>query len=93
MRDANTDGATKEVLRYREALFVGYNYIKHKPDYYRLLREVTTKGNWEDWILYILKGIEQTSHDTIKQIEQLNRLFDAPLKKLKNIPLKCIQKN
>ena len=62
--------------------FSGY-IIKHKNDYYRLLREVTAKGNWEEWILYILKGIELTSQDTIKQIEQINLLFDKTIQRVK----------
>jgi Fic family protein len=64
-------------------LFLSGYIIKHKNDYYRLLREVTTKGNWEEWILYILTGIEQTAHDTIKQIEQINKLFNATVEKTK----------
>lgn len=71
--------------------FSGY-IIKHKSDYYRLLREVTIKGNWEEWILYILKGIEQTSRDTIKQIEQINKLFDTTLEKAKKEAPKAYSK-
>ena len=35
------------------------NYInRNKSDYYRLLSEFREKDNYEDWIIYILKGIE-----------------------------------
>ncbi len=47
------------------------DYIINKPDYYRLLQEVRTKNKWEDWILYILKGVEETSHETIAQIKTI----------------------
>ncbi|MVT40086.1 hypothetical protein GO495_05790 [Chitinophaga oryziterrae] len=30
--------------------------IKNKSDYYRLLQEVRIKNNWEEWVLYVLKG-------------------------------------
>lgn len=73
-------------------LFLSGYIIKHKNDYYRLLREVTTKGNWEEWILYILKGIEQTAHDTIKQIEQINKLFNATVEKAKKEAPKAYSK-
>lgn len=49
--------------------------IDNKTDYYRLLQEVRTKDNWEDWILYILKGIEQTANETISQVKEISLLF------------------
>ena len=49
--------------------------IDNKTDYYRLLQEVRTKDNWEDWILYILKGIEQTANETISQVKEISQLF------------------
>lgn len=56
-------------------LYLSSYIIKNKADYYRLLQEVRTKNNWEEWILYMLKGVEQTSLDTIKQINRINELF------------------
>ena len=48
------------------------NYInKTKQEYYRLFSEVRNNNNFEDWILYILKGIEITSIKTIKLIENI----------------------
>ena len=42
-----------------------------KQEYYRLFSEVRNNNNFEDWILYILKGIEITSIETIKLIESI----------------------
>ncbi len=64
-------------------LFLSGYITKHKASYYQLLQEVRTLGNWEEWILFMLKGIEQTSLDTTKQIEQINKLFDAAASKAK----------
>lgn len=74
-------------------LFLSSYIIKNKSNYYRLLREVNTKGKWEEWILYILKGIEQTSRDTIKQIEQINKLFAATVEKVKKEAPKVYSKD
>lgn len=57
-------------------LYLSSFIIQNKSDYYRLLQEVRTKNNWEEWILYILKGIEATAIQTIGQINQINKLFD-----------------
>lgn len=61
-------------------LYLSSFIIQNKGDYYRLLQEVRTKNNWEDWILYMLKGIEQTAQSTIEQINKINHLFSETQK-------------
>ncbi len=56
-------------------LYLSRYIIKNKADYYRLLQEVRTKENWEEWVLYMLDGIEQTSLSTIELIENINLLM------------------
>lgn len=36
-----------------------------------------TIDNCEEWILFILTGIEKTSKETIHQIQQINKLFQT----------------
>ena len=57
-------------------LYLSRYIIAHKADYYRLLLEVTSEGNWEPWILYMLDGIEDTclwTTDKIRSIRELMR--------------------
>lgn len=57
-------------------LYLSRYIIAHKADYYRLLLEVTTDGQWEPWILYILEGVEDTclwTTDKIRSIRELMR--------------------
>lgn len=42
-------------------LFLSKYIIDNKDDYYIKLRGVTENGDWEEWILYMLQGIEETS--------------------------------
>jgi Fic family protein len=56
-------------------LYLSSYIISNKSTYYRLLQEVHTKENWEDWILFILKGVEQTASETVARINQINTLF------------------
>ena len=53
-------------------LYLSSYIINNKSDYYRLLNEVRTKNSWEEWILYMLNGIEQTSKESIKLIDAIN---------------------
>lgn len=64
-------------------LYLSGYIIQHKSDYYRLLNQVRSKNNWEEWILYILVAIEQTSKQTIEQIRQINELFEQTQKIVK----------
>ena len=57
-------------------LFLSSYIIDNKSDYYKLLQEVRTKNNWENWILFILKGIELTANETIAQVNTISKLFD-----------------
>lgn len=56
-------------------LYLSSYIIAHKGDYYRLLQEVREKDNWEEWILYILKAIEETARQTVSRIKEINQLF------------------
>lgn len=55
-------------------LYLSKYFINSKQQYYQLLREVTAKHNWEEWILYVLKGIEQTSSESLLMIEAIEKL-------------------
>ncbi len=56
-------------------------YITHnKGEYYRLIQSIRdTEGDnskeWENWILFILKGIEETAKETIKLVSGISGLM------------------
>jgi len=52
-------------------LYLSKYINKTKQDYYKLFNEVRENNNFENWILYILKGIEITSKETIELIEKI----------------------
>ena len=56
-------------------LYLSAYIIRQKEDYYYLLNKVTATDNWEKWIIYVLKAIEETSLYTILKIEEIDRLF------------------
>lgn len=64
-------------------LFLSGYIINHKNDYYRLLQEVRVKGDWEEWILFILKGVEVTARNTIDQINQINSALEQTIEKVR----------
>ena len=52
-------------------LYLSKYINKNKQEYYRLFNEVREKNNYEDWILYLLKGVEITSNETIELIKNI----------------------
>jgi len=56
-------------------LYLSSYIIQNKADYYRLLQEVRTKDNWEEWILYMLDGVEKTSLETIELVNGIHNLM------------------
>ena len=56
-------------------LYLSSYIIKNKSDYYRLLQEVRTKNNWEEWLLFIIKAVDRTSRETIDLIIRIRELM------------------
>lgn len=56
-------------------LYLSRYIIRHKSDYYRLLQKVRDTGDWEEWILYMLDGVEQTAKETILLIGNIKTLM------------------
>jgi Fic family protein len=64
-------------------LYLSSYIIKNKSEYYRLLQEIRIKGIWEEWVLYILKGVEETAHGAINQIQEIKKLFSNTQENIK----------
>ena len=56
-------------------LYLSRYIIENKADYYKLLQEVRETDNWENWILYMLDGVEQISKETIVLIGEIRGLI------------------
>lgn len=61
-------------------LYLSRYITRNKGEYYRLIQAIRDKNvdnqhEWEEWIIFILKGIEETSRDTIDLINSISRLM------------------
>jgi len=65
-------------------LYLSSYIIKHKSDYYRLLQEVREKNSWEEWVLFMVDGIEVTSRETIDLIIKIRELMMTYKNKLRD---------
>jgi Fic family protein len=74
-------------------LYLSKYIIDTKNDYYKHLRAVTTKGEWESWVLYMLDAIQATAVETREKVVAIRKLMDQTLEKGKvNLPAKVYSK-
>jgi Fic family protein len=65
----------KEGLLDTPVLYLS-RYINHnKPQYYNLLQKTRDENEWEEWILFMLEGVRETSYQTIRLIEEIKRIM------------------
>ena len=64
----------QELLDY-PILYLSRYIIKNKGEYYHLIQSVRDKGEWESWVLFLLKGLEETSQETISLILSIKDLM------------------
>ena len=65
----------QEKLQDLPILYLSNYIIKNKSDYYRLLQEVRIKNNWEEWLLFMIKAVDETSRETIDLIIKIRELM------------------
>lgn len=56
-------------------LYLSRYIIENKAKYYELLQEVRETGSWENWLLYVIQAVEQTSKQTISTIKEIQVLM------------------
>ena len=64
-------------------LYLSRYIIAHKADYYRLLLDVTREQAWEPWVIYVLKGVEDTAQWTTAKIAAIRALQVATVNHVK----------
>jgi len=73
-------------------LYLSSYLIKNKTEYYRLLNKTNHDGEWENWIIFMLKAVESTSRDTIIKIINIKNLLDNTIIKVQNESPKIYRK-
>ncbi|NQU81633.1 MAG: Fic family protein [Bacteroidetes bacterium] len=64
-------------------LFLSRYILDHKDDYYSGFMGVSQRGNWKDWLLFMLRAIENTSNITFYKINEIVSIKDSILEFVK----------
>ncbi len=62
-------------LLHAPILYLSRYITMHKAEYYRLLQAVRESGAWEDWLLYMLDAVSETSQETLRLIDGIAALM------------------
>lgn len=54
-------------------LYLSRYIVKNKNTYYNLLQKVRDEAAWEEWILFMLSAVEETSQQTILMVEAIRK--------------------
>lgn len=73
----------KEELITLPILYLSRYIIQYKADYYRLLQSARESNEWEEWILYMLKGVEETAKQTLHLIDGIKELMQHYKQKIR----------
>ncbi|MBI3500978.1 MAG: Fic family protein [Bacteroidetes bacterium] len=72
----------EQLLQY-PILFISGYITRNRSEYYRLLREVTVKGNWCDFIEYMLRGFYLQAKETKEQLFKVVELLKNHKEKIR----------
>lgn len=64
-------------------LYLSHYITKNKVQYYSLLQKVRTDNAWEEWVLWMLKGVELTAIETMTMVNKIKDLMDIYKKEIK----------
>lgn len=65
------------------AIYLSEYIIKNKVEYYRCLKDVTEKNEWEDYILYMLDMIEETANKGLKRLNKITLAMEETATEIK----------
>ena len=66
-------------------LYLSRYIISNKAEYYKLIQAVRETGDWESWVLFILRGVEETAEQTIHLVKGISKLMHEYKLKVRNI--------
>ncbi len=79
----NLNYLTNKKLLDVPVLFLSRYILNNKDDYYSGLNGVSQRGNWKNWLLFMLRAVENTSNITFYKINEIISTKDSILEHIK----------
>ena len=75
------------------ALYISYFLKKYQSEYYSRLSDVRIKGNFEQWVKFFLRAINESAQDAVQTIDELSNLHNENMKLIEKLKLGKANKN
>lgn len=66
-------------------LYLSLYFRQHRAEYYRLLGQIRTDGDWEAWLAFFAEGVIETSQSAVTTAISVGELFRADGEPLENL--------
>lgn len=66
-------------------LYLSLYFKVHRAEYYARLQNVRTKGDWEGWLEFFLRGVLETAEQAVEAAQSILRLFAADRKRIESL--------
>ena len=70
----------QEKLIAEPMVYLSLYFKANRDEYYEKLQSVRTNGNWEDWVVFFLKGITEVTESAFAMTQNIQNLFKTDLK-------------
>jgi Fic family protein len=74
-------------------LYLSKYIIQNKAEYYKHLQDTRTGNDYENWLVWLLNGVTETSKSTIDLIQKIRFLMDNYIEKIKEAYPKMYSKD
>lgn len=74
----------EQVLALPVLYLSGY-IVDNKTEYYRLLNTVTAHGEWEEWVLFMVRAVAASATSTSLLIDDLRLLHDSTTERVREL--------
>jgi Fic family protein len=68
---------------HQPLLYLSLYFKQHRDEYYRLLAQIRTEGDWEAWLRFFLKGTRETAEGAVSTARRLVDLFRQDRERIK----------
>ena len=67
-------------------MFYLSSYLEeNREEYYSCLQTISQKGNWNRWIIFFLRAVEQQAKDNSEKVKSIMKLYDATKLKIQDV--------
>jgi Fic family protein len=74
----------KADVLHEPLLYLSLYFKQHRQEYYRLLDNVRTNGDWEMWITFFLQGVAETCEGAVDTARRIENIFEDDRRRIQS---------